>query len=117
MVELQYCLCRTIVWNAYNDINLKLVKLCQYIGISLQDVSTFIMQEDNGGYRQINKSLNICAFEDYLNGQRAHLPQLANVEQYTPRVLRVLGQNAGKVNASLCLIPSPGRLSAANIST
>ncbi|PHH89546.1 hypothetical protein CDD83_5805 [Cordyceps sp. RAO-2017] len=54
------------------------------------------MKEDKGGYRQINKALNVCAFEDYLEGQRARLPPLANVEQLTPRVLRVLGQNPGK---------------------
>ncbi|SLM39056.1 beta lactamase [Lasallia pustulata] len=54
------------------------------------------MQDDKGGYRQINKSLNICAFDDYLKGQTARLPQLANVEQLTPGVLRVLGQNPGK---------------------
>ena len=63
------------------------------------------MQDDKGGYRQINKSLNICAFDDYLRGQTARLPQLANVEQLTPQVLRVLGQNPGKVIASLCSIP------------
>ena len=62
------------------------------------------MQDDKGGYRQINKSLNICAFDDYLRGQTARLPQLANVEQLTPQVLRVLGQNPGKVIASLCSI-------------
>ena len=57
------------------------------------------MQDDKGGYRQINKSLNICAFDDYLKGQTARLPHLANVVQLTPRVLRVLGQNPGKVYA------------------
>ena len=49
-----------------------------------------------GGYRQINKTLNVCAFEDYLSKQQAHL-QLEDVEQLSPRVIRVLGQNAGKV--------------------
>jgi hypothetical protein len=50
-----------------------------------------------GGYRQINKTLNICAFEDYLNTQHGKLPELRDVEQVSPRVLRVLGQNPGKV--------------------
>lgn len=55
--------------------------------------------DDKGGYRQINKALNICAFDDYLKSQVASLPRLSNVEQITPRVLRVLGQNPGKVEA------------------
>jgi hypothetical protein len=59
------------------------------------------MEDDKGGYRQINKSLNICAFDDYLKGQTASLPQLVNVEQLTPAVLRVLGQNPGKVDVTL----------------
>ena len=74
------------------------------------------MSDDKGGYRQINKSLNICAFEDYLKGQTARLPRLANVEQLTPRVLRVLGQNPGKVNASPCQTLHPGKLSVADAS-
>ncbi|KAK4993500.1 hypothetical protein LTR50_000430 [Elasticomyces elasticus] len=49
-----------------------------------------------GGYKQINKTLNVCAFDDYLSSQQACLPVLADVEQLIPRVLRVLGQNAGK---------------------
>lgn len=51
-----------------------------------------------GGYRQINKALNICAFEDYLEAQLSHLPAIADIEQISPRVVRVLGQNAGKVS-------------------
>jgi hypothetical protein len=57
------------------------------------------MENDKGGYRQINKSLNICAFEDYLVGQTSHLPDLCNVEQESPRVLRILGQNPGRVRS------------------
>ena len=73
------------------------------------------MQDDKGGYRQINKSLNICAFDDYLKGQTARLPQLANVEQLSPKVLRVLGQNPGKVIASPCSVPVPSKVSVADI--
>lgn len=54
-------------------------------------------KQHKGGYRQINKALNICAFEDYLEAQLSTLPEIADVEQISPRVLRVLGQNAGKV--------------------
>lgn len=50
-----------------------------------------------GGYRQINKTLNVCAFEDYLEAQLSRLPEIADVEIISPRVIRVLGQNAGKV--------------------
>ncbi|RMZ73868.1 Beta-lactamase 2 [Pyrenophora seminiperda CCB06] len=52
--------------------------------------------KDKGGYRQINKSLNICAFDDYLKGQTAGLKPIPNVQQVTQRVLRVRGQNPGK---------------------
>ncbi|KAK4233611.1 beta-lactamase-like protein [Achaetomium macrosporum] len=55
-----------------------------------------IPKKHKGGYRQINKALNICAFEDYLESQLSHLPHLADVERISPRVIRVLGQNAGK---------------------
>ncbi|EED18935.1 metallo-beta-lactamase domain protein, putative [Talaromyces stipitatus ATCC 10500] len=54
------------------------------------------MAPGEGGYRQINKALNICAFEDYLESQQKVLPKIFDVEQITPRVLRVLGQNPGK---------------------
>ncbi|KAK4208422.1 beta-lactamase-like protein [Rhypophila decipiens] len=53
-------------------------------------------KQSRGGYKQINKALNICAFEDYLEAQQSSLPEIADVEQISPRVLRVLGQNAGK---------------------
>ncbi|OIW25631.1 Metallo-hydrolase/oxidoreductase [Coniochaeta ligniaria NRRL 30616] len=53
-------------------------------------------KKHKGGYKQINKSLNICVFEGFLEAQLARLPEIADVEQLTPRVLRVLGQNAGK---------------------
>lgn len=57
-----------------------------------------------GGYRQINKALNICAFEDFLEAQLSRLPEIADVQQISPRVIRVLGQNAGK--ASHTTMPS-----------
>lgn len=53
-------------------------------------------KQHKGGYKQINKALNICAFEDFLEAQLSRLPFIADVEQISPRVLRVLGQNAGK---------------------
>lgn len=54
-----------------------------------------------GGYQQINKAFNACAFEDYLETQQALLPKLVNVEQISPRVIRVLGQNPGKVRIEI----------------
>lgn len=55
-------------------------------------------KKHKGGYRQINKTFNICAFDEYLEAQLSSLPELADVEQISPRVIRVLGQNAGKVS-------------------
>ncbi|KAL4867605.1 hypothetical protein BDV12DRAFT_171005 [Aspergillus spectabilis] len=54
------------------------------------------MAPGEGGYRQINKALNICAFEEYLESQQKTLPTLTDVEQISPSVIRVLGQNPGK---------------------
>jgi hypothetical protein len=56
------------------------------------------MAPGKGGYRQINKALNICAFDDYLEIQTARLPKILDVEQISPLVIRVLGQNPGKVS-------------------
>ena len=73
----------------------------RYLGsasaVENHDSNTFNIAPAQGGYRQINKALNICAFEDYLHGQQKGLPKLEDVEQLTPRVLRILGQNPGKV--------------------
>lgn len=55
-------------------------------------------KDHKGGYMQINKALNLCAFEGYLEAQLSRLPEIADVEQISPRVIRVLGQNAGKVS-------------------
>ncbi|KAL4926160.1 beta-lactamase-like protein [Aspergillus undulatus] len=54
------------------------------------------MAPGEGGYRQINKALNICAFEDYLESQQRSLPTLLDVEELSPLVIRILGQNPGK---------------------
>jgi hypothetical protein len=54
-----------------------------------------------GGYKQINKTLNACAFDDYLSAQTAGLPELKDTEQLSRRVIRILGQNPGKVPSFL----------------
>lgn len=49
-----------------------------------------------GGYRQINKTLNANAFDEWLVTQQSRLPGLPKVEQLSPRVIRILGQNRGR---------------------
>jgi hypothetical protein len=81
--------------------------LLNLVGTFEQALRIFSIQQlafqMKGGYQQINKALNACAFEDYLCAQLQHLPKLADVEQISPRVLRVLGQNAGKVKKDLVI--------------
>lgn len=72
-------------------------------------------KEHKGGYRQINKALNICAFEDYLEAQLLHLPKIADTEQISPRIIRILGQNAGQVSLITLFIKQDG--SAHNIAS
>ncbi|KAJ5816542.1 hypothetical protein N7447_008775 [Penicillium robsamsonii] len=50
------------------------------------------MPPGEGGYRQINKALNICVFKDYLESQQRCLPTLLDVEELSPRVIRILGR-------------------------
>ncbi|KAL8708707.1 MAG: hypothetical protein Q9220_006432 [cf. Caloplaca sp. 1 TL-2023] len=49
-----------------------------------------------GGYRQINKNFNVCAFDEYLSSQTTHLEPLPDVARLSPRIIRVLGGNPGK---------------------
>ena len=51
-----------------------------------------------GGYIQINKSLNADAFDEYLSTQQSLLPFLPDVGRISPLVTRVLGFNPGKVS-------------------
>ncbi|KAM3415773.1 hypothetical protein BST61_g9284 [Cercospora zeina] len=67
--------------------------------MALEEPQVFGVKEaitDKGGYRQINKALNICAFDDYLKSQIRGLAQILPIQQLSPRILRILGQNPGK---------------------
>lgn len=41
--------------------------------------------------------LNQCVWEDYLSAQEASLPPLADVEEVTDRVVRIMGGNPGEM--------------------
>jgi len=68
---------------------------------TIENMGNEAPKKHKGGYRQINKTFNICAFDEYLEAQLSRLPEIADVEQISPRVIRVLGQNAGKVRSYL----------------
>ena len=54
-----------------------------------------------GGYFQISKTLDIEAFDEYLETQCRKLPALPDVQKISPRVIRVLEQNPGKVRGPM----------------
>lgn len=62
-----------------------------------------------GGYRQINKTLNVDAFEDYLDSQQTHIPKIDDVMKLSLRIIRVLGQNPGRVTiySPTCSVLTP----------
>jgi hypothetical protein len=81
-------------------------RVLQFNILQLSSTLNIFFKMGQGGYRQINKALNICAFEDYLSAQQAGLPELQDVEQVSPRVLRILGQNAGQVRGCTTAPPT-----------
>lgn len=44
---------------------------------------------------------NVRTFDDYIATRQSRLPKLLDVEQLSPRVLRVLSENLGKVRSTL----------------
>jgi len=53
-------------------------------------------KEHKGGYRQISKALNICAFEDFLETQLLRPLTIPDVKQLSPPSALCAGKNCRK---------------------